>query len=100
MKEYPDHDFIDNKLTESREVLQDLILLSFREMISEVSILKEKGEISWAAYKDTFVGHQLRIKPLGAHGLITGGNGGDVVNATGTNHGPSQRIIVEWILPV
>lgn len=95
MRRYPNHDFFDNKLTESIESAKDLVLMSFREMMTEFQKLKEEGEISWASYKGTYVGHQLRIKPLGFHDITTSGNGGDVVNATGTNHGPSQRIIVE-----
>jgi penicillin amidase len=95
MKQYPDHDFFDNKLTDTNETVKDLVLLSFREMMTEVEALKGTGDISWATYKGTYVGHQLRIKPLGAHNIDAGGSGGDVVNATGRNHGPSQRIIVE-----
>jgi penicillin amidase len=56
---------------------------------------KEFQKINWAEYKSTYVGHQLRIKPLGYHNIMAGGRGGDVVNATSSNHGPSQRIIVE-----
>jgi penicillin amidase len=82
-------------MTETKETVEDLILKSFREMRVEVADLKEKGVVSWASYKSTYVGHQLRIKSLGYHNIVAGGSGGDVVNATGTNHGPSQRIIVE-----
>ena len=95
MKMYPDLTFFDNKLTDTKESIKDLMLLSFREMIIEIEKLKNEGEISWAEFKGTYVGHQLRIKPLGFYNLIAGGNGGDVVNATGANHGPSQRIIIE-----
>lgn len=95
MKEHPDHDFFDNKNTNTKETARDLVLLSFREMLLEVDLLNQDDEISWAKFNETNVGHQLRIKPLGFHGIMTGGNGGDVVNATGSSHGPSQRMIVE-----
>lgn len=95
MKQFPDHEFFDNKLTDTKETVKDLILLSFREMMLEVAELKGKGDLSWAAYKSTYIGHQLRFKALGNHNIQAGGSGGDVVNATGKNHGPSQRIIVE-----
>jgi penicillin amidase len=96
MKEFPDHPFFDNKVTDTIESAKDLVLLSFREMIMKMSELEdEKGTIDWATYKSTFVGHQLRIKPLGSNNIRAGGRGGDVVNASGTNHGPSERIIVE-----
>lgn len=95
MKENPDLEFFDNKHTESKESVKDLIFYAFREMMTEVSELEKAGEISWASFKSTYVGHQLRIKPLGVYNIMTGGSSGDVVNATGTNHGPSQRLIVE-----
>lgn len=95
MKHFPDHEFFDNKLTETKETVKDLILLSFREMMREVADMKGQGDLSWASYKSTYIGHQLRIKALGNYNIPAGGSGGDVVNATGTNHGPSQRIIVE-----
>ena len=96
MKTFPEHPFFDHQDTEIKETAKDLVLMAFREMISAKSALEsEKGEITWSNYKSTYVGHQLRIKPLGYHDIISGGRGGDVVNATGTNHGPSQRIIVE-----
>ena len=95
MKKYPDLDFFDNKLTETKESVKDLILYSFREMMREVADLEKNGEISLASFKSTYVGHQLRIKSLGNHNIKAGGSSGDIVNATGVNHGPSQRIIVE-----
>ena len=95
MKQFPNHEFFDNKLTDAKENAEDLILYAFREMMKEVAELKEKGDFSWASYKSTYVGHQLRIKPLGYHNIVAGGSGGDVVNATGSNHAPSQRIIIE-----
>jgi penicillin G amidase len=96
MKTFPEHPFFDHQDTEIKETAKDLVLMAFREMITKMSELEsEKGEITWSNYKSTFIGHQLRIKPLGYHNITSGGRDGDVVNATGTNHGPSQRLIVE-----
>ncbi len=95
MKQFPNLGFFDNKLTDTKETIKDLVLLSFREMMQEVAELKGKGDLSWAKYKSTRVGHPLGIKSLGVYNIHAGGSSGDVVNATGTNHGPSQRIIVE-----
>jgi penicillin amidase len=96
LKDFPDHPFFDHKATDTIESAKDLVLLSFREMTMKMSELEdEKGTIDWATHKSTFVGHQLRIKALGSNNIRTGGRGGDVVNASGTNHGPSERIIVE-----
>ena len=96
LKNYPSHDFMDNSNTEGRDQAKDLALLSFRQMIVKVAELEnEDSNLNWGDHKSSFIGHQLRIKPLGKHNIQAGGNGGDVVNATGKNHGPSQRIIVE-----
>jgi penicillin amidase len=96
MKDFPDHLFFDNKTTETKETAKELALMSFREMIMKMAELEdERGTIDWASYKSTFVQHPLRIKSLGSNNINSGGRGGDVVNATGTNHGPSERIIVE-----
>ena len=95
MMQDPANDFFDIEATNAKETVKDLILMSFKEMIMEVNELKKDPEFSWGTYKSTFIGHQLRIKPLGSNNLVVGGNSGDVVNATGKNHGPSQRLIVE-----
>ena len=96
MKKYPNLPFFDFVGTEEKESLEDLALMSFREMFTRISQLSEELEdVNWANYKSTYVGHQLRIKPLGSYNIVAGGRSGDVVNATGTNHGPSERIIIE-----
>jgi len=92
MKNHPDLSFFDNKETEAVETVQNLVLISFRTLVMKIP---EFENDTWASYKSTYVGHQLRVKPLGYHNITAGGRGGDVVNATGRNHGPSQRIIVE-----
>ncbi|MDZ7607492.1 MAG: penicillin acylase family protein [Cyclobacteriaceae bacterium] len=96
LKTQPDNLFFDNIATDGVQSARDIVLMSFREMIGKTkSAEKEKGSIAWASIKSTYVEHQLRIKPLGFYDILCGGNGGDVVNATSRNHGPSQRIIVE-----
>ena len=42
-------------------------------------------------FKDTKVGHLLRIEPLGYH-VVNGGNG-NAINATKGSHGPSWRLV-------
>ncbi len=95
MKQFPSMPFFDNAATPSKETLKDLVLSSFREMIREVATLHEKGIDSWSEYTDTEIKHQLRIPSLSFQHIEAGGSGDGVVNATGTSHGPSQRIIVE-----
>ena len=43
-------------------------------------------------YKDSYIGHLLRLEPLSAH-VLTGGNH-DIVNAHSKTHGPSWRMVV------
>ncbi len=96
LKTQPDNVFFDDKKTEGTQTAKDMVLLAFRQMVENLkSSRAEKGTIAWSAYKSTFVGHPLQLKPLGFHDIPSGGNGGDVVNATDRSHGPSERIIIE-----
>ena len=96
MKEDPSNPFFDRISTDNNENAHDLAIISFHEMTGEIdSLRKEKGTLDWATYKGTYVGHNLRLRALGSYDIPTDGSGGDVVNATGTNHAPSQRIIIE-----
>ncbi len=96
MQQFPSLPFFDNAATPpEKETVKDLALSSFRGMIQKVSEIHDKGIDSWSEYSATEVNHQLRIPSLGYSYIATGGSGDGVVNATGTNHGPSQRIIVE-----
>jgi penicillin amidase len=96
LKTHPENVFFDHNSTTEVESARDIVLMSFREMIQKIKVVQtEKGSIRWADVKSTYIEHQLRIKPLGFYDITTSGNGGDVVNATGRNHGPSERIIVE-----
>ncbi len=96
LKTQPANLFFDHQATEGVQTARDIVLKSFREMIAEVDAFKKvNGNVRWTDYKSTYIEHQLRLKPLGVQQIVCGGNSGDVVNATGRNHGPSQRIIVE-----
>jgi len=96
LKTQPENQFFDHQSTDGVQTASDIAMMSFREMIEKIKTMEaEKKSIRWADVKSTYVEHQLRIKSLGANDIATGGNGGDVVNATGRNHGPSERIIVE-----
>jgi len=94
MHNNPNLEFFDNKSTTEVETLKILIEDSFKKSVEEIQTWESENEGSWAEYKGTFIRHFLQ-EPLGTYGIIAGGNRGDIVNATGSNHGPSQRIIVE-----
>src|SRR5690606_17358062 len=49
-------------------------------------------EPQWADYKDSYLGHLMRVPALNIH--IRAGGGRDIVNAHSRTHGPSWRMIV------
>lgn len=95
MKEHPTLDFFDNKSTKIHETAPDLIRDAFKEMALKAEKLSVDKPLSWGRYKATYIGHQARIKALSINNIITGGGGDGIVNATDTNNGPSERIIID-----
>ncbi|MEO6167205.1 MAG: penicillin acylase family protein, partial [Chitinophagales bacterium] len=107
--EYPDTDislqtvkydinkyWIDNINTSDKESLSKLINQSF---IDAIDTLERKfgantKDWQWAEVKNTHINHLLRIPALSRTQVITPGNSG-IVNASGYDHGPSWRMIVE-----
>jgi penicillin amidase len=59
----------------------------------------ENGDYNWNAYKSTYVGHLLQALPAFSRFNLPIGGGGNIVNATKKNHGPSWRMIVEMSSP-
>jgi len=92
MKTDPNNIFFDDKSTQEIESAEDIIARAFDKTVDNVS---EKGLNDWATHKSTYVQHLSRQRPLGVYNIRASGAGGDVVNATGSNHGPSERMIVE-----
>jgi penicillin amidase len=96
MQNNPDLDFFDNQSTEEEETLRDVIYSSFKITMEKINEWEEENpDGTWADYKGTFLRHLSRQKPLGVYNIHASGNRGDIVNATGPNHGPSERIIIE-----
>ena len=96
MHNHPDLDFFDDKSTDEKETLKEVVANSFRETVEELTVwMEENPDGAWAEYKGTFVRHLAQLEPLGVYNIPASGNGGDIVNATGSNHGPSERIIIE-----
>jgi penicillin amidase len=96
MQNHPDHDFVDDKSTPEKETLQDLIAQSFRNTMEDVFAWEvENPDGTWGEFKGTYLQHLTRQRPLGRYNIASGGNGQDIVNATGPNWGPSERIIIE-----
>ncbi|MEM1002863.1 MAG: penicillin acylase family protein, partial [Bacteroidota bacterium] len=97
---YPDHDFMDIKKTDTKENAHDLFLLSFKEAVIGLNEWKEEnGDYKWENYKATFAGHLLQGLPAFSRFNIPIGGDRNIVNATSKNHGPSWRMIVEMTSP-
>ncbi|MCU0358722.1 MAG: penicillin acylase family protein, partial [Cyclobacteriaceae bacterium] len=97
MKTQPDLPFYDRLETPEKETLQDIVRLAFRMGVREVEDWKlnkstSGREPTWAAFKDTYIEHLLRLEPLSRH-VLHGGHG-NAVNASSRKHGPSWRMIV------
>ena len=96
LKEQPNLNMFDNAKTSEKENAYDLIIQSFKEMASQMTEWRDARAASsgWAAYKQTYVKHLLRLEPFGRYDIAIGGND-HIVNATSENHGPSWRMIVD-----
>lgn len=85
--------FIDDVTTAPVETLPELTTLAFKSAIAELSKAEYAERLEWGKYKDTRIKHLLRLEPLGRMHLPIGG-GGDMINATKEEHGPSWRMII------
>jgi penicillin amidase len=106
IKEKPDLDFFDIKTTPEKETAREVVNTAFKLGVKAIEKWKKKhspvaqpsstalppGTVSWADYKDSYIGHLLRIEPLNIH--VRHGGNHDIVNAHSKTHGPSWRMIV------
>ena len=100
LKTKGDDEFMDIVETPETETAKDLFLISFKKAAKSLMDLKaENGDYNWNAYKSTYVGHLLQALPAFSRFNLPIGGGGNIVNATKKNHGPSWRMIVEMSSP-
>ncbi|AFL84918.1 penicilin amidase [Belliella baltica DSM 15883] len=92
----PESSLFDIKNTDKLETAVDHVLGSLDSMIVAVEKLKsEKGELTWATFKNTTVQHLVpNFKSFSYQGIQTGG-GASILNATSERHGASWRMVVE-----
>jgi penicillin amidase len=86
--------FIDNVNTPGKETLQQVVTAAFRETVTDMGRVSQEGHLTWAAYKDTWARHLLRLPALSRTHLPIGG-GAHCINAAKQSHGPSWRMIVQ-----
>jgi penicillin amidase len=96
LQDDPQSSLFDKKSTEKLEIASDHVLASFDSMIVAVEKFKvEKGELSWASFKNTTIQHLVpNFKSFSYAGIQTGGGSG-ILNATSERHGASWRMLVE-----
>ena len=100
LKNFEDNKFLDIQETSEIETAKDLYLLSFKEASKDLMAWKNKnGNYNWNNFKSTYAGHLLQGLPAFSRYNIPIGGGGNIVNATSKNHGPSWRMIVEMTSP-
>jgi penicillin G amidase len=94
MKEHPELPYWDNMTTPEKESISDIVRLSFIQAVKKVNEWEAENQKSaqWADFKDTYVEHLLRLKPLSSHARTGGGDG--IVNASEHRTGPSWRYVV------
>ena len=85
--------FYDVKSTPEKEDLPMLARQNFAKALDIVEAWKadHHNEPRWALFKDTTIGHLLRIGSFGYH--VENGGNGSAINATKGSHGPSWRMV-------
>ena len=95
MENDPENTFFDIKATAEKEVLKDIVNLSFSLMQAEADAWQKQGNpLEYAAYKQMEVRHLGRI-PAFASGVLPVGGDGSALNAIKKTFGPSWRMVVE-----
>lgn len=109
IKEKPDLSFFDIQETNEKETAKEVLRLSFKEASKD--FLKWEGDrpstreerlkrsdtvklhpVPWGTYKDSYIGHLLRLQPFNIP--VKHGGNHDIVNAHSRTHGPSWRMVV------
>lgn len=85
--------FIDNIETAEKEVLTDAVTLAFKKATDTLKKADAAGNLEWAKFKGTRVGHLAMLDAFSRLNLPVGG-GTHIINATKQNHGPSWRMVI------
>lgn len=103
LKEQPALGMFDIQSTPEKETARDVVRKAFVLAVDDIEKWKASHQhpagdaapvdnVSWGAYKDSYMEHLLRLKAFRIP-VETGGNH-DIVNAHSQTHGPSWRMIV------
>lgn len=94
IKEKPALNFFDIQGTPEKETAKEVVQKAFADGVASIEKWKiNKGKSPrWADYKDTFIGHLMRLEAFSYH--VEHGGNHDIVNASSRTHGPSWRMVV------
>lgn len=95
LKTNPGLPLFDIQGTPEKETARDVIRKAFVLALDDIERWKAAHSdptAEWGDFKDSYIGHLMRIEPLSIH-VRSGGNH-DIVNAHSRTHGPSWRMIV------
>jgi len=95
LKEKPDLSFFDIQCTPEKETAREIVQKSLSLAVKKITRWKkdhQAEEVPWAEYKDSYIGHLLRLEPLNVK--VKHGGNGSIVNAHSRTNGPSWRMIV------
>ena len=95
LKENPNLSFFDIQQTPEKETAREVIRKAFTFGVEDLERWKAEhssAKAEWGDYKDSYIGHLMRIEPLGIH--VRAGGNHDIVNAHSRTNGPSWRMIV------
>ncbi len=85
--------YFDDKTTEGKETLADIVYKSVQQAIDTLSRLRQQGTTEWYKVKNTTIRHMARLNAF-SYPYIKNGGWGNTVNAVKSDHGPSWRMIV------
>ena len=96
MKEEPASQIFDWGNSASVETASDHVKKGFELMVEEMKKWEEdEGDYAWANFKRTKIQHLVpQFNSFSVENVYTGGGSG-ILNATGSRHGASWRMVVE-----
>ena len=95
LRDHPDDEIFDISETEDVETAGDIVHLSFLESVEEIEKAKsEDKSIKWGEYAPLNIYHLARIPAFSSTEMNVGGHP-DALNAIGSTHGPSWRMVVK-----
>ncbi len=99
----PELSFFDIQSSPEKETASDVVRRAFQFGVEDVEdwiaehtdstrFSQSVATPQWAAFKDSYLTHLLRLEPMNVH--VVAGGGRDIVNAHSRTHGPSWRMVV------